>query len=159
MSTTQFVIEQTYSVSAEKVWRAITDPNEMRQWYFDLPGFKAEVGYKFEFIGGAPDGIQYKHLCKVKEVVPGKKLSYSWRYEGYEGDSLVTFEIVDLGSSRISSGRSDKAASLLRLTHSGLETFPKSNPDLAAKNFAEGWTDIIGRMLREYLEKTSVAGD
>lgn len=145
MSTSPFVIERTYPVSAEKVWSAITDPAEMRQWYFDLPGFKAEVGYKFEFTGGSPDGVQYKHLCEVKEVIPRKKLSYSWRYEGYEGESLVTFELFD--STHADAG----TQTTLRLTHAGLETFPKSKADFAAKNFAEGWTDLIGRSLAQYL--------
>ncbi len=143
-----FEIEKTFPVSSDKVWKAITDPGAMKQWYFDLPGFKAEVGYEFTFMGGPPDGVQYNHLCKVKEVVPGKKLSYSWRYSGYEGDSLVTFELFPEGTS-----------TRLKLTHSGLETFPKSNPDLAAKNFAEGWNDIIERMLREYLEEPVVTGE
>jgi hypothetical protein len=41
----------------------------------------------------------------------------------------------------------------VKLTHAGLETFP-SEPDFKRKNFAMGWTDIVGRMLPEYLEKT-----
>lgn len=143
-----FEIERTFPVSPSRVWKAITNPGEMRSWYFDLPGFKAEVGYKFEFMGGPPDGIQYKHLCEVKEVIPERKLSYSWRYDGYKGDSLVTWEIFPEGN-----------ATRVKLTHIGLDTFPQSNPDLVAKNFAEGWTDIVGRMLREYLEKKEVAGD
>lgn len=137
-----FVIERTFSASSVQLWKAITDPTEMKKWYFDLPGFKPETGYQFSFMGGPPDGIQYKHLCEVKEVIPEKLLSYSWRYEGYEGNSLVTFELIPDGNN-----------TRLRLTHSGLETFPKTNPDLAAKNFAEGWTDIIGRSLGEYLAK------
>jgi hypothetical protein len=41
----------------------------------------------------------------------------------------------------------------LKLTHTGLETFPKSNPDLDKKNFAAGWTDIIGNYLKGFVEK------
>lgn len=148
MGNRSFEIERSFPASPERVWKAITDPNEMKKWYFDLPGFKPETGYNFEFMGGSPDGVQYKHLCEVKEVVLNRKISYSWRYEGYEGNSLVTFELLPEGS-----------AARLKLTHEGLDTFPKSNPDLAAKNFAEGWTDIIGRMLREYLEQAETPGD
>jgi len=137
-----FEIERTYPVTAEKVWRAITDPDEMKNWYFNLPGFKAEVGYEFSFMGGPPDGIQYNHLCKVTEVIPGRKLTYSWRYSGYDGNSFVTWELFPEGNS-----------TRLKLTHAGLETFPKSNPDLAAKNFAEGWTGIVGKSLPDYLAK------
>lgn len=141
MKNDLFIIERTYNASAPNVWKAISDKNEMKKWYFDLAEFKAEPGFEFSFTGGSPDGVQYLHLCKVTEVIPGKKLTYSWRYDGYEGNSFVTFELFEDG---------DKTR--LKLTHTGLETFPASNPDLAAKNFAEGWTDIIGRSLKEYLE-------
>lgn len=142
MSNKSFEIERTYNAPAALVWKAITDKNQMKQWYFDLPDFKPEVGAEFRFMGGPPEGKQYEHVCVVTELVPGKRISYSWRYEGYEGNSLVTFELF---------GEGDKTR--LKLTHAGLETFPASNPDLAAGNFAEGWTHIIGTGLPEFLAK------
>lgn len=137
-----FEIERTFPVSASRVWSAITDPDEMKNWYFDIPRFRAEVGHKFDFMGGSPDGIQYKHICEVTDVVNERKLTHSWRYEGYEGNSFVTWELFPEGTS-----------TRVKLTHAGLETFPKSNPDLVAKNFAEGWTGIIGKFLADYLAK------
>ncbi len=142
MNNEPFVIERTYNAPAEKVWKAITDKNEMKHWYFDLAEFKAEVGFEFQFTGGPSPERQYLHLCKITEVIPGKKLIHSWRYDGYEGNSFVTFELFAEGSK-----------TRLKLTHAGLETFPKENPDLAKHNFVEGWTDIIGRSLKEYVEK------
>ena len=142
MNNEPFVIERTYNAPAEKVWKAITDKNEMKQWYFDLAEFKAEVGFEFQFTGGPAPERQYVHLCKITEVIPGKKLTHSWRYDGYSGNSFVTFELFSEGNK-----------TRLKLTHTGLETFPKENPDLAKHNFAEGWTDIIGRSLKEYVEK------
>lgn len=137
-----FEIERTFPVSVSRLWNALTDPEEFKNWYFKLPGFKPEVGYEFEFMGGRPGGIQYRHLCVVTESIKEKKLVYSWRYDGYEGISYVTWELFPEGNS-----------TRLKLTHAGLETFPKSNPDLAAKNFAEGWTGIIGKSLVKYLSE------
>jgi uncharacterized protein YndB with AHSA1/START domain len=136
-----FVIERIYNASSEKVWKAITDKEEMKKWYFDLKEFKPEVGFEFSFIGGRPGGIQYVHKCRITEVIPGKKLAHTWCYEGYEDVSYLTFELFAEGSK-----------TRVRLTHAGLETFPQSNPDLAAHNFAEGWTSIIGSSLPKYLE-------
>ena len=82
------------------------------------------------------------HLCRVTEVVAQKKISYTWKYEGYEGCSHVIFELFPEG-----------AGTRVRLTHEGLETFPESNPDLDSKNFVAGWTDILGNSLKKYLEK------
>ena len=142
MNNEPIVVERTFNAPVAKVWKAITDKNEMKQWYFDLAEFKAEVGFEFKFSGGPAPERQYLHLCKVTEVVTGKKLTYSWRYNGYPGNSFVTFELFSEGNN-----------TRIKLTHAGLETFPKDEPDFAVKNFVEGWTDIIGRSLKEYLEK------
>lgn len=142
MKAEPFIIERTYQAPVEKVWNAISDRDQMKQWYFDLAAFKPEVGFEFQFEGGKEQ--IYVHLCKVVEVIPGRKLKYSWRYKGYEGNSFVTFELFPEGNK-----------TRLKLTHEGLETFP-TNPDFAKKNFATGWTQIIGTSLKEFLEKTAV---
>lgn len=142
MDTSPFIIERTFNASADKVWKAITDAEQMKQWYFDLPDFKPETGYKFEFWG--EDGCnKFLHLCEVTEVVEGKKLSHSWRYDGYPGDSSVTWELFSEG---------DKTRVVL--THTGLETFDGENhPSFRRENFIAGWTDIVGRSLKEFVEK------
>lgn len=112
----------------------------MKKWYFDLPEFKPEIGFEFQFTAGA-DTKKYVHLCKVTEVVEGRKITYSWRYEGHPGESYVTFELFPEGES-----------TRIRLTHSGLETFPADNPDFKRDNFVAGWTQIIGLQLREFLD-------
>ena len=134
-----FTIERTYNASPAKVWKAISDKDQMKQWYFDLAEFRPEVGFEFQFEGGTEEN-KYLHLCKVTEVVPEKKLTYSWRYDGYEGISFVTFELFDEGGK-----------TRLKLTHEGLETFG-THPDFARKNFEAGWTELIGTSLKEFLE-------
>lgn len=136
-----FVIERTYNASVERVWKAISDRDEMEKWYFKIADFKPEVGCKFTFYGGEEGGFQYVHLCEVKEVVKERKLSYSWRYEGYEGNSLVTFELFPEG---------DKTR--VKLSHSGLETFPAIDA-FKKTNFVAGWTAIIGTSLLDFVEK------
>jgi uncharacterized protein YndB with AHSA1/START domain len=136
------IIERIYNASVEIVWRAITNNDDMKQWYFKLPDFKAEVGFEFQFLGGKDADKQYLHLCKVTEVIPGKKLTYSWRYDGYEGNSFVTFELFPTDNK-----------TLLKLTHTGLESFPQNNPDFVKENFVEGWKYITGTSLKEYVER------
>lgn len=143
MKTDPFIIERTYNAPIEKVWKAITDKEVMKQWFFDIAEFKPQVGFEFQFEGSNEERY-YLHLCKITEVIPGKKLAYSWRYNGYEGISFVTWELFDEG---------DKTR--LKLTHEGLKTFPMNNPDFAKKNFVAGWTEIIGVSLKEFVEKSS----
>jgi len=144
MNNAPIIIERTLNAPAATVWTALTDNNEMKQWYFVLPEFRPEVGFEFSFLGGPPEK-EYLHLCKITDVVPGKKITYSWRYDGYEGISFVSFELFAEGEK-----------TRLKLTHEGLESFPASNPDFAATNFVAGWTHIIGTSLKDFVEKKSV---
>jgi len=137
--TDAIIVERTFNTPVGRVWTALTDVNEMRQWYFDLKEFKPEIGFEFEFVV-EHEGNAYHHLCKVTEVIPQKKIAYTWRYKGEPGDSLVTFELFADG---------DKTR--LKLTHTGIETFPKT-PAYARKNFETGWTTLIDSELRQFVE-------
>jgi len=140
------IVERTFSAPIARVWKALTDVEEMRRWYFDLKEFKPEVGFEFEFTV-EHEGVKYCHLCKITEVIPQKKLAYTWRYKGHEGDSLVAFELF-----------ADGEKTRLKLTHEGLETFPKT-PSFARKRFIQGWTQIIGSSLKEFVESDDADRD
>jgi uncharacterized protein YndB with AHSA1/START domain len=137
--TEAVIVERTFNAPAGRVWSALTDVNEMRQWYFDLKEFKPETGFEFEFVV-EHEGNAYHHLCKVTEVIPQKRIAYTWRYKGEPGDSLVTFELFPEG---------DKTR--LKVTHTGIETFPKT-PAYARENFETGWTTLIDSELRQFVE-------
>jgi uncharacterized protein YndB with AHSA1/START domain len=130
------IVERVFDAPAGLVWQALTDANKIRQWSFEMEEFKPEVGFEFEFVAGKED-VKYKHLCKITDVIPEKKLAYTWRYEGYEGDSLVTIELY-----------ADGPKTRLRLTHEGLETFTV----FARANFLQGWTTLVGTMLKNFVE-------
>jgi len=136
-----FVIERTFDASATQVWQAITDREMMKEWYFELAEFKPETGFEFDFTV-EHKGMKYCHRCKVTEVMPQKRLAYTWRYDGHAGDSLVIFDLFAEGEK-----------TRLKLTHLGLESFPPL-PCFARGNFAEGWTQLIGTSLNDFL-KTS----
>lgn len=136
-----FVIERTYNAPAERVWKAITDKDAMKQWYFEIAEFEPKVGFQFQFEGKDHDGNVYLHLCTITEVVPLKKLQHTWEYEGHPGSTLVTIELFAEGNK-----------TRVKLTHEGLETLPNL-PAFAKQNFAEGWTEIIGTLLTEFVEE------
>ena len=139
--TEPFIKEVVVKAPVQKVWKAITDKDEMKNWYFDLDEFRPEVGFEFQFYGGVEDR-RYLHLCKITEVIENQKITYSWKYDGYVGESFVTFELFEEGEK-----------TKVRLTHAGVETFPQDNPDFAKENFVEGWNMIIGTLLKNYIEK------
>lgn len=142
MEKKTYSIERIFNAKRAEVWRAITEKELMKQWYFDLPEFKAEIGFVFEITGGEEGGTQYLHRCEITEVVLNEKLTYTWVFVGYEGVSYLTFELFDA-----------EEKTKLKLTHSGIETFPADNKDFAFENFVKGWDHIINISLKEFLEK------
>ena len=136
-------IERVYNASVEKVWDAITDINQMKQWYFpQLENFKPEKDFETQF-NVHHEGRDFMHVWKVKEVLPLKKISLEWKYAGYPGNSLVSFELFPEGNK-----------TRLVLTHEGIQSFmPGSYPELAKKNFIGGWTSFMDKGLKEFLEK------
>lgn len=139
MDNKALIIEQEFNAPIALVWRAITEKELMKKWYFDISDFSPEVGYKFQFEGGE-ECKRYIHLCEILEVVPQQKLKYSWKYEGYTGLSFVTFELSSVGEK-----------TKLKLIHEGIETF--TLPDFMRGNFLGGWKHLIHESLKEFLEK------
>ena len=147
MKDKSIVVEEILNAPVETVWQALTDKNKMKKWYFDLSDFKPEIDFQFSFPGQGSKGEKYVHLCRVTKVIPNKLLQYSWRYENHEGNSLVSFELSAEGNKTV-----------LRLTHEGIDTFPKSNSDFAIESFIEGWTQLITKSLPKYLSVSISTG-
>lgn len=141
MKNSPFLIERTFNAPVSSVWKAITDVKKMKEWYFELEDFKPEVGFKFQFLAGS-ESKKYLHICKVTEVEQGKKLAYSWSYDNYPGQSWVTFELFEAGTN-----------TRIKLTHTGIDSFPKDDPGFAKESFAAGWTQIIGENLKNAVEQ------
>ncbi len=142
MEDQPFVIERIYNAPVNKVWPAITDRAQMKEWYFDLSAFRAEEGFEFQFAGEGKKGEKYMHLCRITEVIREKKLSYTWEYENLPGRSEVSFELSP-----------ENNDTKVVLTHSGLESFAANGPDFAKECFAEGWIMILGTSLKNFVEK------
>ncbi len=135
------IVEQTFNASPETVWRAITDVEQMRKWFFaQIESFKPQVGFETQF-DVESNGRHFLHQWKITEVEPGKKIVYNWRYGGYSAESFVTFELFDDGDQ-----------TRLRLTHEGIEQFPPEAPEFSREACLAGWMYFIQTSLRDFLE-------
>jgi uncharacterized protein YndB with AHSA1/START domain len=136
------VIERIYGAPINTVWKAITEIDQMKQWYMSvIPAFEARVGFETRF-SVSHEGAEFPHIWKVTEVVPGKKIAYTWQFPGHPGESLATFELFPDGEN-----------TRLKLTHSGLETHGgKTYEPLARKNFNWGWNEL-GMELEKFLAR------
>ena len=137
------VVEQTFNATIDTVWKAITQVDLMRQWYFDnIPAFRPEVGFETQF-NVRSQGRDFLHMWRVTEVVPGRKIVYGWRFAEYAGDASVAFELI----------KQDNLTSL-RLTCTVRESFPEGIPEFTRESCIGGWEYFIKKSLKEYLERT-----
>jgi len=140
METKPVVVKQDFHVPVNQLWKAIIELDQMKLWFFEnIENFSAEVGFETQFIvkSGERD---FMHLWKVIEVIPLEKIVYSWKYEGYEGESFVSFEtfIREGGSS-------------IRVSHIVKNSFPQSIPEFTRESCLGGWEYFISNRLKSYL--------
>lgn len=57
------IVKKIVEASLEKVWEALTDKNEMKQWFFDVDHFELKEGFEFRFAGQGRKGEKYMHIC------------------------------------------------------------------------------------------------
>ncbi len=122
---------------AEAVWEYLTNPELMQLWLMKND-FQPIVGFDFQFkTNPMPqfnfDGNVY---CKVLEIVPNKKLVYSWK--GGPGNSETTMDsIVEWTLTEKDNGTE------LSLVHHGFKAFD-TLPIFNAMN--TGWQKNIQKI-------------
>ena len=98
-------LSRHYPVAPEKVWRAWTDPQAVKRWWGPAPGepvslaeLDVRVGGRFRIVFGGPDGKLHECAGTYKEVVPNKKLVFTWCWPNStpERVSVVTIVFKDL---------------------------------------------------------------
>ncbi|NND62671.1 MAG: SRPBCC domain-containing protein [Flavobacteriaceae bacterium] len=135
------IVEESFECSSEVLWEALTNPDKMKEWYFDnIPDFRPEIGFETRFPVHVEDRT-YTHIWNISEVIPEKKLVHSWRFEEHPGDAFVSFEIF-----------SEANGSKLKLTNTVTEDFPDDIPEFRRESCEEGWKYFIKQRLKEYLE-------
>ena len=124
--------------SPPKVWRALTEPALLAEWLLPVVGLELEPGTAFT-LNSQPypgwDGIVH---CRILEIEPQRKLSYTWVVGDMGLDTIVTFTLAPTAS-----------GTRLSLVQSGFKTDQKKNWGGARY----GWrmmggklVDLLGRM-------------
>ena len=102
---TTFVIERTYPATPARVFAAWADA-DARQTWMDDPDYEYDgIDYELDFrVGGherfgglTPEGKTYRYDAMIYDIVPDRRIVYS--YEMFEGDdrmsvSLTTVDIT-----------------------------------------------------------------
>ncbi len=142
---TTLTVARTFAAPREEVFRAWTDPQELKKWWAAGPGFTTPIAEVDLRVGGRyrlgmkpPDKDSVYVVAGVyREVRPPERLVYTWAWEG-RGDwpeTIVTVEFLDRGSS-----------TEVVLTYEAFVGAPMRD------EHARGWTgclDTLARILEE----------
>jgi uncharacterized protein YndB with AHSA1/START domain len=115
----------------EKVWRALTDPVLLAQWLLPVIDLELEPGAAFTFKTDPHPGWDGVVICRMLEIEPHRKLSYTW----VVGDMLrtvVTFTLTPTEN-----------GTRLSLVQSGFEPDQKQN--LGGARY--GWKMMGGKLV------------
>lgn len=97
--------ERIFAASVDRVWRALTDPALVAQWWgrghqLVIERMEVERGGHWRFVEHGPDG-EHGFEGRYREVVPFKRVVQTFEWDGMPGYVAVeTMELEDLGDGR-----------------------------------------------------------
>jgi uncharacterized protein YndB with AHSA1/START domain len=94
-------LQRHYPVAPEKVWRAWTDAEAVKRWWGPGPGepvslaeLDVRVGGRFRIVFGGPDGKMHECAGVYKEVVPNRKLVFTWHWPNSTPERVSVVTII-----------------------------------------------------------------
>lgn len=136
------VVKQKMEAPVDKVWAALTDKEQMKEWYFDIPDFELAEHGEFNFFEPG-DGKKFHHHGEILEVIPNEKLKHTWSYPEFSKEKTIVKWRLE----------QDGDGTLVTLMHKGLENLNHLGSDFRRESFEEGWNEIVGTNLKEFVEK------
>ncbi len=132
MGNTEPVVKEiSIDASISKVWEALTKKEQIAKWLMPSDDFELKAGATFNMMGESK-GIKYPHICTIKEIVPEKKLSYTWAIKDKLSDTLVTYELEE-----------QDGKTKLTLTHSGWDKVTLNKEGTTRDDYNNGWEQVI----------------
>ncbi len=138
-------ITRTFNAPREKVFRAGTDPQELRRWFAPSDDYSTplaevdlRVAGRYRIQMKTADGATYTVKGAYREVRPPERLVFTWAWEGERcgGQGLTEYyeTLVTLEFRTVPEGTE------LTLTH---ECFPSTDE---RDKHSEGWTGCLGQL-------------
>jgi uncharacterized protein YndB with AHSA1/START domain len=98
-------IERVFHASRDRVWRAMTDPKLVAQWWgrgnkVVVERFEVERGGHWRFVEHSPEGV-HGFEGRYREVSPPERIVQTFEWDGMPGHVIVeTMTLEDLGDGR-----------------------------------------------------------
>lgn len=96
-------IERVFDAPRARVWRAMTEPELVKQWWgrghrLDVEALELRPGGRWRFVEHAPQGVQ-GFEGHYREVVPEERLTFTFRWDGMPAypfvEAIRLEELVD----------------------------------------------------------------
>jgi uncharacterized protein YndB with AHSA1/START domain len=131
--------------SPEIVFKAIIEPEEIIQWLPDQAILEPKVGGRVRIITLKEIHPEWKlerdiiMEGTIKEFVPNKKLSYTWKFNDTPDfpETTVTWELEQIEHNKTK----------LELTHSGFTGKEKGN--FSIESHTQGWTEGLTELAKQ----------
>jgi uncharacterized protein YndB with AHSA1/START domain len=152
---TDIRIVREYPHKAQKVWRALTEPELIALWGMRPEGFEAVVGNRFKFVAKPNPGWRGFVECEILEATKPTSsssgvLSYSWIGDNDGSKTIVTFTLEPTNTG--DSGDSTR----LVFEHSGFTGV--SGFLLAKLMMGPGWKKMLADAFPTVLTNTDATG-
>ena len=98
-------IERVFAAPRERVWRAMTDPALVVQWWgrgnkLVMEKFEPKRGGHWRFVEHSPDGV-HGFEGRFREVTPPERVVQTFEWDGMPGHVIVEhMTLEDLGDGR-----------------------------------------------------------
>ncbi len=98
-------VERTFNAPRERVWRAMTDPKLLAQWWgrgnkVAVERFEFERGGHWRFVEHASDGA-HGFEGRFREITPPERIVRTFEWDGMPGYVIIeTLALEDLGDGR-----------------------------------------------------------
>ncbi len=91
-----FVVERTYAASPKQVYRAWSDPEVKAKWFSRPDRFDFQVGGREYSSGGPPEGPVFTFDARYQEIVPERRIVYTYTLDSGGVRISVSITTVEL---------------------------------------------------------------
>ena len=105
LSDRELQLSRVFDAPRELVWKALTDPTMIAQWWGMRGGitiidkFDFQPGGAWRFVQNDPDGREHGFRGEYRELLPPERMVQTFEWEGLPGHIVVeTLMLEDLGS-------------------------------------------------------------